>query len=124
MISKNPVKICGRGLMSSMMNSNNLEFDFVSNLDIKEKVKKPYVTQKRIEVANLLAIAKRYKFRYKPVTIDLNKDIDEVKRLTNGSCIRPDLYLNNNNTCVKCSVYENCCVKSKNLGKRRKRKIN
>jgi hypothetical protein len=104
-------------------NSDNLEFDFVSDLQLKAKIRKPYVTQKRIEVATLLAAAKRYKFRYKPTPINFINDFDEIKSMTKRTCIRPDLYLNNNNTCIKCSVYEHCSVKYKTLGKRKRNKI-
>jgi hypothetical protein len=33
----------------------------------------------------------------------------------NGSCIRPDIYLNNDRSCNGCSLYNNCLASIKNL---------
>jgi len=39
--------------------------------------------------------------------------IESVSR--NGSCIRPDIYLNNDRSCNGCSLYNNCLASIKNL---------
>jgi hypothetical protein len=36
----------------------------------------------------------------------------------NGSCIRPDIYLNNDRSCDGCSLYTSCLASIKNLSKR------
>lgn len=86
------------------------------------KKRKKYVTAKSVELDSLLTAAKDYEFQYKPIGINLNKDIDEVRKLTKDCCLRPDLYLNNDDSCVKCALYENCSCKLKNLGKSRRGK--
>jgi hypothetical protein len=88
-----------------------------------KKQRKKYVTQKSQELESLLSAAKEYKFEYKPINIDLKKDVEEVKKLTAVACLRPDLYLNNDDSCIKCYIYENCACKLKNLGKKNKRQL-
>jgi hypothetical protein len=93
-------------------------------LDIEEntvtpKKRKKYVTQKGVELENLLHAAKEYKFSYKPIPINF-KNKEDVKSITDGTCVRPDLYLNNDNTCIKCSFYEDCACSIKTLGKKRR----
>ena len=104
-----------------MTNSNNLEFNFVSQLEIKEKKRKKYVTQKRIKISNLLNIAKKFKFQYNRIEINLSKDIEDIKILTKAACMRPDIYFNNNNSCGNCYIYQNCACPLKKL-KNKKRK--
>jgi len=41
-----------------------------------------------------------------------------VAILTTNACWRPDFYLNNDRTCVECSLYENCQCKLKRLPKK------
>jgi urocanate hydratase len=88
-----------------------------------KKQRKKYVTQKSQELENLLTAAKEYKFEYKPINIDLKKDKEEVRKLTANTCLRPDLYLNNDDSCVKCYIYDNCACPAKNLGKKNKRQM-
>lgn len=85
-----------------------------------EKKRKKYVTEKSIKVDSLLEAAKKFKFQYKPIPINLTKDYIEIKSLTQDTCLRPDLYLNNDDSCVKCKLYDHCSCKLKNLGKPRK----
>lgn len=103
-----------------MIYNTILEFNFVSTLKLIEKKRKKYVTKKRIENDALLHAAKEYKFQYKPIRINLKKDVEEIKLMTDGTCIRPDLYLNNDNTCVKCPIFNICCCSIKTLGKKKK----
>lgn len=94
-----------------------------NNAEGSVKKRKKYVTQKRQELENLLSAAKEYKFEYKPINVDLKKDVEEVKKLTAAACLRPDLYFNNDDSCIKCYIYENCACKHKNLGKKNKRQL-
>lgn len=83
------------------------------------KKRKKYVTQKGIELTNLLESASNYKFTYKPESINLVKDVEETKKLTNGTCLRPDLYLDNDGTCDNCYIFNNCVCSIKKLKKKK-----
>jgi hypothetical protein len=83
------------------------------------KKRKKYVTQKSIRLDNLLESAKDYKFNYKPTSINLVKDVEETKKLTNGTCLRPDLYLDNDNSCDNCYIFDNCVCLIKKLRKKK-----
>jgi urocanate hydratase len=100
------------------LNQEELNLDVEEN-EISPKKRKKYVTQKGLELENLLHAAKEYKFSYKPIRVNF-KNKEEVSSMTNGTCIRPDLYLNNDNSCVTCSLYENCACSLKNLGKKKR----
>lgn len=100
------------------INQDELPFDVEEN-DISPKKRKKYITQKGVELENLLNAAKEYKYIYKPILVNF-KNKEEVKQITEGTCVRPDLYLNNDNTCIKCTIYENCACSIKTLGKKRR----
>jgi hypothetical protein len=87
--------------------------------EVAPKKRKKYITQKGVELENLLRSAKEYKFNYKPIPVNF-KNKEDIKDITDNTCVRPDLYLNNDNTCVKCSLYENCACSIKTLGKKRR----
>ena len=91
------------------------------NSEEQPKKRKKYVTQKGIELDNLLTAAKEYKFSYKPTAINL-KNAAEVAEVTQDSCVYPNLYFDNDETCVTCKLYDHCNCKLKNLGKTRKKK--
>lgn len=100
------------------IDQDELSLDLEEN-EITPKKRKKYVTQKGVELENLLNAAKEYKFNYKPIAVNF-KNKEEIKNITEDTCIRPDLYLNNDNTCIKCNLYENCACSLKNLGKKRR----
>ena len=83
----------------------------------KPKKRKKYVTQKSVKLDNLLEAAKDYKFNYKPISINLVKDVEETKKLTNGTCLRPDIHLDNDYYCDKCYIFNNCVCSIKGLKK-------
>lgn len=91
-------------------------------MDETPKKRKKYVTEKSVEVNRLLTAAKEFEFQYKPTNIDLNKDHSEIAKLTVGCCLRPDLYLDNDDSCVACKLYEHCSCQLKNLGKSKRKK--
>lgn len=90
-------------------------------MDDSNKKRKKYITEKSIRIDSLLDAAKQYKFQYKPTPVNLAKDHSEVKLLTQDTCLRPDLYLDNDSTCVKCKLYEYCSCKLKNMGNPRRK---
>jgi hypothetical protein len=100
------------------VDQEELDLDIQEN-EVLPKKRKKYVTQKGLELENLLSAAKEYKFTYKPVRINF-KNKEEIGYITNGTCIRPDLYLDNDNTCITCKIYESCGCSLKTLGKRKR----
>ena len=54
---------------------------------------------------NVNAVPVRYNF----------KDPVQVEELTNGTCQRPDIYLNNDRACDGCALYEHCACSVKQL---------
>lgn len=105
---------------TSNKNPDPLDDDIDESSDIesdspKSRKRKKYVTQKSVKLDNLLEAAKDYKFGYKPISINLVKDVEETKKLTNGTCLRPDIYLDNDNACDKCYIYNNCACSLKRL---------
>lgn len=84
------------------------------------EIKKKYVTQKSIKLDGLLVAAKEYKFSYNPKNINLKKDHVEISELTKNTCLYPNSYLDNDDSCIKCKIYEHCSCGLKNLGKRKK----
>lgn len=79
-----------------------------------------YVTEKSVQLDNLLVAAKEYSFQYKPKAVNLKKDFKDIAELTDGSCLYPNRYLDNDDSCIKCHIYEYCSCSIKNLGKKRK----
>jgi hypothetical protein len=93
--------------------------DSVVSDDSSSKKRKKYITQKSIKLDNLLESAKEYKFNYKPASINLVKDVEETKRLTDGTCLRPDIYLDNDGSCDGCYIFNNCICGIKKLKKKK-----
>lgn len=48
------------------------------------------------------------------------KTKDGIARATEGSCIRPDIYLDNDRNCEGCPYFENCMCSIKRLERKRK----
>ena len=88
---------------------------------MEDRKRKKYVTEKSERVDKLLQSASEFEAVYKPIPINLATDHEEVKKMTVGTCLRPDLYLDNDDSCVKCGLYEHCSSTIKNLGKQRKK---
>lgn len=91
-------------------------------MDNEEKPRKrrKYVTDKRTHLENLMSAGREYVFKYSPKLVNLQKDVSEVQDLTRGACLFPNTYLDNDDSCVKCKIYENCACSKKNLGKKRR----
>ena len=95
--------------MNSALNPLNLNIYTNENNNINTK---------SVKLDNLLEAAKDYKFNYKPISINLVKDVEETKKLTNGTCLRPDIHLDNDYYCDKCYIFNNCVCSIKRLKKK------
>lgn len=77
-------------------------------------VKQKKIT-KEARADTLKEYARAFEFEYKPKIIDLTKDKEECRKVTEGSCWRPDIYLDEG--CIKCALFENCACASKVIPK-------
>ena len=78
---------------------------------LEEKVK---------ELENLLAAAKDFEFKAKTEFVETAKSQHDIAELTKKSCMYPSRYLNDDNTCVNCHLFEHCACSIKNLGKKKR----
>lgn len=86
----------------------------------ENKKRGKYVTKKSLELNKLLEAAEEYNFVGKKTTpVNLKKDRAEVEFLTNGTCLFPNRYLDNDRTCVSCDISEFCVCSFKNFGKKK-----
>ena len=79
-----------------------------------------YATKKKKELENLLSAAKHFKFSQKTEKSLSKKNPASIAEFTKDTCLYPNKYLDNDNTCITCSIYEYCGCNLKNLGKKRK----
>ena len=79
-----------------------------------------YTTKKKQELENLLNAAKEFQFNQKKEKGPVKRNATTIADLTQDSCLYPARYLNHDNTCVKCDIYEHCACVIKNLGRKRK----
>lgn len=79
-----------------------------------KKTTKAAVKQTRIEELNEAARAATVDVNAVPVKYNF-EDPEAVRQLTEGSCQRPDIYLDNDRACDGCSLYEHCACASKQL---------
>jgi hypothetical protein len=91
--------------------------------DNEEKIVKKrgeYSTKRKKELENLLSAAKEFQFNQKKENVKFKRNPASIAEFTKDTCLYPARYLDNDNTCVKCDIYEYCACKLKNLGKRKK----
>lgn len=70
----------------------------------------------------LSEFAKNYKtpeIEHKVNKNNLLKNKEGISNLTKESCIRPDIYLNNDRTCDGCPYFDNCSCDIKRLTKKK-----
>lgn len=79
-----------------------------------------YTTKKKLELENLLIAAKEFQFVNRRDDKSTSRSETTIAEFTKNSCIYPSRYLNNDDTCVKCDIYEHCACGIKNLGRKRK----
>jgi hypothetical protein len=78
-----------------------------------------YTTKKKKELENLLTAAKEFRFTQKKEKTSL-KNPASIAEFTKDTCLYPANYLDNDNTCVNCHIYEHCACNLKNLGKKKR----
>ena len=82
--------------------------------------------KKKYRKSQLLKELKEFGEKYKnPETINntkknLLKTKEGIINLTESSCIRPDIYLDNDRTCNGCPYFDHCVCSIKRLDKKRK----
>jgi hypothetical protein len=79
-----------------------------------------YTTKKKLELENLLSAAKEFQFNKRKERDSFKRNPASIAEFTKDTCLYPDNYLNNDNTCVKCDIYEHCGCKLKSLGKKKR----
>jgi hypothetical protein len=73
--------------------------------------KKEKIAEKTVDIPKMTFSIKR--------DVLLSEAPDLIESVSkNGSCIRPDIYLNNDRSCDGCSLYTSCLASIKNLSKR------
>jgi hypothetical protein len=82
--------------------------------EIKKRGK--YNTKKSQKLETLLEAAKDFKQK----GVVQKKLKYTIAELTNNVCLYPNRYLDNDDSCVKCDLYEFCGCTSKNIGKKKK----
>lgn len=88
----------------------------------QETIKKrgSYTTKKKLELENLLSAAKEFQFSKKQEKVLFKKNAASIAEFTKDTCLYPARYLDNDNTCIKCDIYEHCGCKLKSLGKKKR----
>lgn len=74
------------------------------------------------KIKMLSEFAKNYKtpeIEYKNNKNNLLKNKDGISNVTNGACIRPDIYLDNDRYCDDCPYYDDCSCDLKRLTKKK-----
>jgi hypothetical protein len=79
-----------------------------------------YVTKKKLELENLLTAAKGFRLSDKKENVKFKRNPTSIAEFTKDTCLYPARYLDNDNTCIKCDIYEYCACNLKNLGKKKK----
>jgi len=77
----------------------------ISKAALKQTRTEELTAQARNSTANVNAVPERFKF----------DNPDHVRQLTEGACMRPDIYLNNDRACDGCDLYEHCACAAKQL---------
>ena len=86
--------------------------------DTKKRGK--YTTKKSLELEALLTAAKEFEFTPKSNSLETKKHSYDIAELTKGVCLYPNRFLNDDNTCVNCHLFEYCACSSKTLGKKKR----
>ena len=79
-----------------------------------------YTTKKKLELENLLSAAKEFQFSKKQEKVSLKRNPTSIAEFTKDTCLYPARYLDNDNTCITCDIYEHCACRLKTLGKKKK----
>ena len=85
---------------------------------MKQKKQKRVTKEQRVE--SLKEHAKSYAFNYNPAIVDLVKNVEVCKEVTQGTCWRPDIFLNNDRSCNACALVEHCACSCKRVDPKRR----
>jgi hypothetical protein len=80
----------------------------------KKTTTKKAARDSRVETLKEAARASTVDVNSVPVRYNFN-DPEQVRQLTENTCQRPDIYLNNDRACDGCVLYENCACSAKQL---------
>lgn len=98
---------------------------------VREKV----VKQRKVRVDSDAAVVKDEHGRYNIPQVNLNAErqtysIEDIinsptltQEFTKGACMRPHVYLNNDDTCDACPLFDNCACGVKQLSKARRKQL-
>ncbi len=103
-------------------NTKPVTFQVIRHYVKKIKSQKALENQKKrkvVEEFEILRSAGKIECKYEPIKINF-KNPEQVKKLTTGSCLRPDIYLNNRRSCEGCGFFEYCACEIKKLAKKSK----
>lgn len=82
----------------------------------KEVVKREPRKKKKEKVQDIAGVRIIY-IPKPPTVVNLLDEPEEASRLTHDQCMRPDLYLNNNRSCDRCSLAGVCACSIKAFAK-------
>ena len=117
-----PAKLKGAGIKHALKNAGgNIEVMLKStmckecrNLSNPVKERKPIVKKHKTllemeeEIEKIRRDMPKINLNSPRNIINLVKDRDMCEQLTKDTCIRPDIYLDNDKSCDNCSINENC----------------
>jgi hypothetical protein len=90
------------------------------------KAKAPKVKKEIVVIEPVVSEVKETKYNRLPAVksgtvIDLVVDAEYCKIYTEGACVRPDIFLDNDRSCNKCRLYENCRASCRRLANEKAR---
>lgn len=88
--------------------------------DQDSKKRGAYKTKKKQELEYLLSAAKDFKPSDRREKVSFKENPASIAEFTKDTCLYPARYLDNDNTCITCDIYENCACKLKSLGKKKR----
>ena len=87
---------------------------------VANKKRGSYTTKKKLQLENLLLAAKEFQFSPRKEKKSTKRNPASIAEFTKDVCLYPGTYLNHDNTCVKCDIYDHCACVLKNLGKKKR----
>ena len=86
-----------------------------------EKKKKEYVPEtleeRELRIEEIRASLPKIDLHKERISIDLTKDHEACAKYTKNMCMRPDIFLDNDRTCDKCSIRKYCACRIKKFSK-------
>jgi hypothetical protein len=88
----------------------------------RKKKEKPQKETKEERIQKLKDEIKKFNFGYSIQEFDLVKNKQICEEVTTGACWRPDIFLDNDNSCNLCPIKEHCACKLKNIVTKKSKK--